>query len=295
MKTRFLVALLDDSASRAAARIVAAQLEKTEAAAERLKDSEDHDALHDFRVGLRRLRSALRAYRPWLGRAASRKVRSQLRDLGRATNRGRDAEVQAAWIREIGGKLSAVSRKGTGRLLQQLRRRRTSHLVDLEREFREVGDRIRKRLDLGANGAETFATVYAGLVARYSRVAVDCIAAVRRPDQVEEAHEARIAVKRLRYLIDPVAPEVPAAAEVSERLETLQDLLGALHDAHVLEEELASASEQREAPVRAIKALEARNRERRDRCFSALDADWLAGRGDPLFESIGSLVGERLA
>ena len=56
--------------------------------------TKDREALHDFRVAVRRLRSVLRAYRRWLGRAAARKARRRFRSLAATTNDGRDAEVQ---------------------------------------------------------------------------------------------------------------------------------------------------------------------------------------------------------
>ena len=43
----------------------------------------DTEALHDFRVALRRLRSTLRTYRPWLGDGARRKHVKRLRAVAR--------------------------------------------------------------------------------------------------------------------------------------------------------------------------------------------------------------------
>src|SRR5438552_3866891 len=45
---------------------------------------------------------------------------------------------------------------------------------------------------------------------------------------------ARIAVKRLRYLLEPLAAERPPLARMLESLKQLQTLLGELHDLHVL-------------------------------------------------------------
>jgi CYTH domain-containing protein len=60
-----------------------------------------------------------------------------------------------------------------------------------------------------------------------------------------EGHEARIAAKRTRYLLEPVAKIVPGAAGIVERLKALQDVLGDLHDAQVFGAEIAAlAAEQ---------------------------------------------------
>src|SRR5438105_11852483 len=68
------------------------------AAQERLLDPSDAEALHDFRVAIRRLRSTVRAFPRELDESLSRKSLRRLRRIARATNGGRDAEVQLAWI-----------------------------------------------------------------------------------------------------------------------------------------------------------------------------------------------------
>ena len=80
------------------------------------------EALHDFRVALRRCRGVLRAYRPWLGKAAGKRVRSELRRLMRQTNRGRDAEVQIVWLESTRPSLRRSERAGLNYLLERLRR-----------------------------------------------------------------------------------------------------------------------------------------------------------------------------
>lgn len=53
------------------------------------------------------------------------------------------------------------------------------------------------------------------------------------PDR-DQAHQARIACKRLRYLIEPFTHQAPAARNAAKALEQLQDLLGEMHDADML-------------------------------------------------------------
>jgi CYTH domain-containing protein len=79
-----------------------------------------------------------------------------------------------------------------------------------------------------------------------------------------DAHEARISAKRLRYLLEPVAKAVPGATEIIERLKSLQDTLGDLHDAQVfgaeiadLAEELVPDEEPNDSPAVAQPAAEA--------------------------------------
>ena len=78
--------LLARPAEETARRLALELLDATEAAAARLGDLEDHEALHDFRVALRRLRSTLAAYRPLLGKADSKAVRKRLRRVAKWTS-----------------------------------------------------------------------------------------------------------------------------------------------------------------------------------------------------------------
>lgn len=58
--------------------------------------------------------------------------------------------------------------------------------------------------------------------------------AVHDPSNVEELHEMRIAVKRLRYTLEIFSSAVPGSDRFLKTLKQLQDLLGAIHDADVL-------------------------------------------------------------
>src|ERR1051325_8498431 len=109
--------LLARPAGNAAALIGLTLLEGARAALGRLADPDDTEALHDFRVALRRLRSTLRGFRPELGDAVPKKLQRRLRDLARTTGAGRDAEVQLAWIRDHAG---APRWRGGGRVARRL-------------------------------------------------------------------------------------------------------------------------------------------------------------------------------
>ncbi|HEY2066481.1 MAG TPA: CHAD domain-containing protein, partial [Gemmatimonadaceae bacterium] len=67
------------------------------------------------------------------------------------------------------------------------------------------------------------------------------LAAVRSIADQKEAHAARIAGKRLRYLLEPFAELVPESKQVIGGLQEMQDAIGELHDSHVLMGELAEA------------------------------------------------------
>src|SRR3712207_1804747 len=57
----------------------------------------------------------------------------------------------------------------------------------------------------------------------------------QRPDRVEELHDARIAAKRLRYVLEITAPCFgPYAETATKKVKALQDLLGEIHDCDVM-------------------------------------------------------------
>ena len=61
-------------------------------------DSSDPEAIHDFRVALRRLRAWLRAFRPYLADTVRHGPERRLRTLSRLAGRARDLEVQWQWL-----------------------------------------------------------------------------------------------------------------------------------------------------------------------------------------------------
>src|SRR5918999_1214042 len=91
--------LLSRSPEEGARLLALSFLDQAAAARPRLADPADTEALHDFRVGLRRLRSCLRAYRDCLEDSVPKKLARKLRRLASSTGPGRDAEVQIEWLR----------------------------------------------------------------------------------------------------------------------------------------------------------------------------------------------------
>src|SRR5437016_10218949 len=132
--------LLAAPAPGAAHRIALSLLDAATAARERLPDTGDAEALHDFRVAIRRLRSTLRAYQPQLEAVVPAKLRRRLRDLARATGEARDVEVQISWLERRRDELPPGRRAGVSWLLARLGQRR-------ERAYRDIRERIAPKFD----------------------------------------------------------------------------------------------------------------------------------------------------
>jgi CHAD domain-containing protein/CYTH domain-containing protein len=237
------------------ARLVALErLDRLLDARVRLGHAEDTEALHDFRVALRRLRSVLRAYRKPLASSIGPGMYRRLRRLAAATSESRDLEVHLAWLEEQRATLTPKQRIGLDAMRARLVERKATADARLElaigTTFPHLAHRVRRRLArydapvLGGvvNADPPFAAAMAGRARRkieQLRVALDAVHGV---SDEADAHRARIIAKRLRYLLDPVGGMVPGAEEVSDKVRELQDQLGALHDAHVFAPELVAAT-----------------------------------------------------
>ena len=90
--------LVDLPAGEGARRIALLHLETARAARCQVATSGNPEALHDYRVALRRLRSCLRSFRRELRSTVTRKSRRRLDRLARATNQSRDLEVHLEWL-----------------------------------------------------------------------------------------------------------------------------------------------------------------------------------------------------
>ncbi len=307
----------DRDPEEGARRLALGFLDQAALAKARLADPDDTEALHDFRVGLRRLRSTLRSYRGVLGKSIGKKLAARLKALADATGEGRDAEVALAWLDQVAqsdtAPLAASARPGHRWLrfrLATVRERAYGEIaLRIEEDFEPLAERFKKRLSVyrrevqldGGPKAHRLGEVAAVELGELSeRIAKD-LAAIGSADDDEQGHRARITAKRIRYLLEPFAAECAEARTAVKRLKQLQELLGDLHDAHVLEETLAGAAVEAgaertwrlvgltlaDAPAADLAAarrrpaesglldLSRRNRARRDELFARLAEGWL--------------------
>ncbi|HUR27827.1 MAG TPA: CHAD domain-containing protein, partial [Planctomycetota bacterium] len=282
-------------------------LEQARAAAERRQDPTDHKALHDFRVAIRRLRSALRVWKSELGRGSRAKDRRRLRQIQRSTNAGRDAEVGLGWLAQQVESLSAEEQPGLHRIAQRLETRLESTDGDarerVDDDFPKLQRRLKPRLSSlrvevnlarPTEGAR-FGEAWADKLREHAAELAERLAEVDSPSNREPAHAARIRLKRLRYLAEPAASSVAGVKELVATCKRLQDVLGDFNDAHVLGVELEEALEGADdgAPEQpGLAELARRVEARREELFVTLEREWLgeSGGGAALCASAGRLA-----
>lgn len=299
----------------------------------RLADPNDAEALHDFRVALRRVRTTLRAFRKPLAGAVSGSTRGSLKQLSDATRRSRDLEVHRAWALQTASDLTPRQQEGVFWLVDRMDRQKIKADRRLMREvrsrFKPLARRLKRgftrftvRVRLDRHGVDQSGAVVVGrVIERLAGVLEESLAGIRTAQDRKTIHRARIAAKRLRYVLEPVEVAVDAAGPLVARLKDLQDVLGDLHDTQVFEEELRRAGKaaardyarrlarhlkRREPgedpdqglvadPRPGLLALSRRLRIRGTEAFRETEARWLHGAADDFFAAAADLARELMA
>jgi CHAD domain-containing protein len=315
MTARLPTDLLDRSADESSRLLALTYLDEIGLTERRLAEPRDTEALHDFRVALRRLRSCIRAYRTQLQGSVSKRMRRRLRKLTLATNAGRDAEVHLSWLRNQAGRLGPEHTEGLAWLIGRLEGRKYETLdtatADVGRRFVKLGARLRPRLAVlrievrRGRGSErpSFRQVTGDLICHHVAELSENLKAVRTAEDMVEAHQARIAAKRLRYLLEPLVRRVTGVKALIAHLKGLQDVLGQLHDMHVMAEEIASSLTPLSTGLTGypsgaepgLRALERLAQEQGAAAFASFEAHWRDQHGSRFFaradEVASSLAG----
>jgi len=215
---------------------------------------EDPEYLHQMRVTVRRLRAMLTLCRRLPGRRQRKSVQRGLKWLAGALGPARDADV---FLREIWPPLRATLdiNPWIGRLDEQWVEQRRCHVQYARRVLTSRRyQRLMHRLELWIaaqpvrDGADVKRVADWGQSAQaFARQALRRRAArVRGYDRVLDhrdanvLHRLRIAIKKLRYLMDAFSPLFAPARVRAMRtlLSHLQDVLGHLNDLAVAEQKI---------------------------------------------------------
>jgi CHAD domain-containing protein len=238
--------LLEGPAERVARQILSEELARWVRANRRMSWRRSSDSLHDFRVALRRLRSTLRAFRVYLD--PPKGLRRRLRRLARETNESRNLEIWQRWVREQAKLLTPRQTLGVrwlqGRLRTRKRRADARMGRQVARWFEELREELEAVGDAREPGPRSLTGARSAVAAAVGDGREELRKQLRRVHSLRErapTHAARIAAKRLRYLLEPFRDELAGGARLLKQLELVQDILGEVHDAHVFADELRNA------------------------------------------------------
>ena len=231
---------------------------QADAACIRLGDPADEEALHDFRVAIRRSRTWLRAYHLYL--PIDKALRKRLRSLARRTNAARDAEVAITGLQGFACEMTVAQRVGLDWLLARFEAVRQQAYADIlhhvPRAWPPVARDLRHHLrQMTEEATPAFTQVAFELTASAEAELAQNLTAIGGLQDMASIHQARITAKRLRYLLEPFRKDVHGVNEAVKRLAALQDAMGELHDGHVLLQNLAATVEEA-AMLRARRMLE---------------------------------------
>jgi CHAD domain-containing protein/CYTH domain-containing protein len=276
-------------------------LEDGAAARSRLTHHPDAEALHDFRVSIRRLRTWLRAWRPWFEDTVRKRDRNELREIARATNEARDLEVQLAWLENHSMPQDAAG--GARWLAEQLNRSKREadrSAVRAAHHFPALSERLKKSMASYIMPVspeqpppyDTCGHVAAGIAVNMATQLRGHLDAVRAANNAEAAHDARIAGKRLRYVLEPFRDDVDHGKRTINLLRDFQDELGSLHDVDVMiglvSTALAAspADSGKTVPREELKALASYVESLRAEAYATARDRWCGAEGEKLFQDV---------
>lgn len=223
-------------------------LEKAGAARARLRrPNASAEDLHALRVALRRLLVHLKAHGKACG--ASAKARKRLRRIFRSTGPLRDAQVELQWLADHARRSKAEGVDAAALVASAAARREA---LSVDRAMLSELDRLAARLrrtfrDSGkaASDEERFRRRVEKKARRRALEARERLERMGQEPAAKALHKARIAAKRLRYLIEPVGavPGLPALEDAKK----LQTLLGEIRDRDLIAADLSEL--RREVPA----------------------------------------------
>ena len=218
------------------------------------------DALHSMRIASRRLRSALRTYRPLLDRTFTDPLRAELKWLAATLGTARDAEVMRQHLLALLGQEPPALVRGPVRW-RVSRTLRGSHTrahsavrteLSGERYMRLLGSLDELASGRGPAGPRAASPARPEVVRcvrrtmRRLRRVVDELGSDAQPG--EAMHEARKLAKEVRYSAEAAESVVGAEAiDLARRMQRVQDVLGEQQDSAVAAEVLVRLAAEAEA------------------------------------------------
>ena len=232
-------------------------VQETGAAVARLADKNDVHALHDARVALRRLRGWLRAFARDM--PVKRRQRRRLRELARATNTARDAEVSLEWLGVLQPGFDPRARAGIRGFSSSLAAIRDENYGEVRRDLPEAWRRLSRKLETALRKTpkdpRPFRAPFGASLQAYLDAFTAALGEARRDPSAVPIHRLRIAGKKLRYLLETILPWHPEHDGLVQELKALHELAGSIQDLQRLMA-LSEHAFQRQAGRRYRKLLE---------------------------------------
>ena len=217
-----------------------------------IKKDIDIEFLHDFRVAVRRARSALSQIKFVFPADATVKLKNDFSKIGKMTNRLRDLDVYLGKKDEYVNMLPAKLRSGIEPVFQKLEKERAKEQIKIKAALN--GKIYRSSLEDALNCLETeykgdentknSGVLILPLAKKYIRKKYNKVIKkgllINHDTPDKKLHELRIECKKLRYLLEFFSSlfQEKKIALIISQLKKLQDNLGEFNDYYVQQESL---------------------------------------------------------
>jgi len=250
-----------------------------------LKQNSDVEFLHDFRVAVRRTRSALEHSEGVFSRDKISSFKRQFSKLGKATGLARDLDVLIFLLCDEAKKASEERAKAFAFFLDFLKNKRNLEQKKMVRRLNSANhENFKRNWELflashgreiaGPKGFDRAGSVADRQVSRLLKSIMKKGASITHVSPPEKLHALRKKCKKLRYLLESCRSLYPEdeVVRVIKALKKLQDGLGEFQDMAVQKQVLSDFS------------LEMKNE---GVCVETLkELDWLAGKLNKKAEKI---------
>ncbi|MGZ4873681.1 MAG: CHAD domain-containing protein [Candidatus Angelobacter sp.] len=206
----------------------------------------DHDVapkgVHRLRTTIRRIESLVSYAHPDLDKKLERTL-EKMADLRKQAGRVRDLDVQADLLGTLGNGSMAKDRKTLAAVLEKKRSRQAKRLESSVKtlqgsKFLTRLDRIAEEAGLLQDGKNRPLAPLEEARAQLAEMSSDF--AARQTIKPSQLHEARVTLKRIRYLAE-LAEKTAEQKNFIRELKSVQDAIGVWHDW----EELTASAEKR--------------------------------------------------
>jgi triphosphatase len=282
-----------ETCAEAFSAILAATTQQIVANRKVVLETDDPQGAHQLRVGLRRLRSALRALRPLVDTSSLKAFDRSARDIGRCVGTLRDADVLISGI-HAPMESAASDKDGFSELYELLVQDRVVKRDEV-RVVLEGRDWTRLQLYLSIwphmleeiDGLEQSIVKHARKALRKAWKKASTYGSELDRASPERRHELRKALKKLRYMAEFFTPlfDKSQTAKFVKRLKTMQHVLGYLNDVRMAPR-LEAVRERHHGDMEAAKVaayIIGRHDAEAQHVWSQADKAWKALAASPRF------------
>lgn len=227
-----------ENSSHQAGEVLASRGEKVIEQLTEVVRPDNAEGIHDLRVAIRRLRTAMQDLGPISDKNAGRKLDKELKTIADLAGKVRDHDVAIAVLERLAGEAEDPQiLLGINEMIAGRRSRRDADhqalLTTLSpKSAEELAARIRKIAGCDASVAMD-SGIAAAVIGERCLAFLELVPSLYDPADTKRHHRLRIAAKRLRYsaeLFDPLADNENSAPRL---IAEMQDHLGDMHDCDV--------------------------------------------------------------